>query len=428
MRAAGRLRQHGIGDDREVGDAEQPVDAQRAEPVGEVGARDLDAQAPRFGPGADLGVAGDQRGDRVAARQQHVGALDDQRPVADHDAGEGAHAVLREDGAAGQAADCCGFAAARRQAPGAGLAGTEGMGDEVAQEVRRVAGRQALEDHPGAPDQAAGDERHRRGGGVGDPVVLDEVAQARVEPVGRRARPGLHAGADRADVGDLALAHVDGRPAGGAGRGGRGRSRRSRGRSPRRRGRSASSMVRRIITLAPASQSTGLRTSGIGSGDDVAREQPRDRADPRRAFELAPERREAEGGGVRLAVGAVDVAAGEADVGVALEVVHQPADRAGVREGVGVQDVDIVRAARRRSARRGCRRCCRRRSRRCGRRPPRGRVASQPAAATAALIGLERAVAASRCRRRRSRRRCPPSRAAPPRPPRGSSRACGSSG
>ena len=170
--------------------------------------------------------------------------------------------------------------------------------------------------HPGAPDQAAGHERDRRRGGVGDAVVLDEVAQARVEPVARGARPGLHAGADRADVRDLALAHVDGRPAGGRGRGGRGRSRRSRGRSARRRGRwrrawsGASSRWRRRASRRRA------RASGIGSGHDVAREQPRDRAEPRRALELAPERREAEGRGVRLAVGAVDVAAGEADVGV----------------------------------------------------------------------------------------------------------------
>ena len=55
----------------------------------------------------------------------------------------------------------------------------------------------------------------------------------------------------------------------------------------------------------------GARGLGQGKGDDAVPQPAADRAGARRAFELAGDGGEAEGGMVRRAIGAVDVAAGK---------------------------------------------------------------------------------------------------------------------
>ncbi len=93
--AALGLVQHRLRNDRQVGDAEQPVEAQAVEAFGEVGTGLLHAQALAQGPGADVGLARDHGGNPVAGPQKLFRALDEQRFVTHQHTGKMAHEKLR---------------------------------------------------------------------------------------------------------------------------------------------------------------------------------------------------------------------------------------------------------------------------------------------------------------------------------------------
>ena len=90
-RAAFGEGQHGVGQDVEVGDGKEPVEAQAPEPLGEPPARRDHVEPGGLGPGRDIGVAGDDGGDLVTGPDEEVAALDDEAFMADEDGTEMGH-------------------------------------------------------------------------------------------------------------------------------------------------------------------------------------------------------------------------------------------------------------------------------------------------------------------------------------------------
>ncbi len=93
---------------------------------------------------------------------------------------------------------------------------------------------------------------------------------------------------------------------------------------------------------------TGQPIDGAGSvgdrhGHDMPGQQPADHADPRRARQLSPDRGEAERGAVRIAIRSVDRTAGDARLWLRFQMRDQLANSALIGEGVGIQEIDVIR-------------------------------------------------------------------------------------